>query len=182
MSGDGRLEYLDILVVEGLEPRCEGTAAATAGRIGPRSVAAGWSASRIQSVSASQWANRRRNHIQGRITMRTMTPSERALVKAIVNALPAAQRDLVTADLTRSKIEDVLGDGSRLLFKIEGYDRPPNTGQHAFPIEGTMYDKDGVKLDVTLYADRNDRLFELEIIRWGEGSIIDPDLSSLVTY
>ena len=56
------------------------------------------------------------------------------------------------------------------------------TGQHALPTEATLRDEDGTQLDVILYVDKNDRLFELEIIRWGEGAVIRPDLASLKTY
>jgi hypothetical protein len=114
--------------------------------------------------------------------MRSLTSVERELAEAIINALPQPKADIVRADLARSQVEDTNGDGTLLVFSIEDYDRPEGTGQHAFPVEATLRDEDGTQLDVTLYADKNDRLFELEIIRWGEGSIIRPDLASLRTY
>lgn len=116
------------------------------------------------------------------MNMRPLTPVERKIVGAIIDKLPMVQRVLIDIDVARSKVIDVAGDGSRLEFAIEGYERPLATGQHPFPIEGTMKDSDGADLYVTLYADKNDRLFELEIIRWGGGPLIGPVLSSLSTF
>jgi hypothetical protein len=116
------------------------------------------------------------------VAMRSLTVVERALVEAIIDALPQAQADAVRADLGQSRVEDANGDGSLLVFKIEGYDRPQGTGQHAFPAEAMLQDKDGAQLSVALYTDKNDRLFELEIVRWGDGLIIGPNLASLTTY
>jgi hypothetical protein len=116
------------------------------------------------------------------VVVRSLTAIERVLAEAIIDALPQAQAAAVRVDLGRSRVEDANGDGSLLVFKIEGYDRPQGTGQHAFPVEAMLQDKDGAQLSVALYADKNDRLFELEIIRWGDGSIIGPNLASLTTY
>lgn len=113
--------------------------------------------------------------------MRPLTPTERALVDAIVKALPCAQRRSIEADLEKSQVEDVNGTGSSLVFTIDGYARPLS-GQHAMPVEAELRDDDGAELSVTLYADKNDRLYELEIIRWGDGPIMKPDLSTLVTF
>jgi hypothetical protein len=113
---------------------------------------------------------------------RVLTSVERELAEAIINSLPQPEADVVRKDLARSEVEDTNGDGSILMFSIESYDRPKGTGQHALPTEATLRDEDGTQLDVILYVDKNDRLFELEIIRWGEGAVIRPDLASLKTY
>lgn len=114
--------------------------------------------------------------------MRALTTIEQALVQALVNALPAEQKHRVMADVERSQVDDVLGDGSRLLFTIDGYERPPNLGQHTYPVEGTMVDSDGAQLHMMLYADANNRLLELEIIRWDKERLIHPDLTTLETF
>lgn len=114
--------------------------------------------------------------------MRLLTTNEQALVNALVEALPMDQRSRVRADIERSQVNDVSGDGSRLLFTIEGYERPAGVGQHTYPVEGTMVDSDGAQLHVMLYADANDRLIELEIIRWDQGRLIQPELESLKTF
>lgn len=114
--------------------------------------------------------------------MRPLTDQEQALLEALVDALPANQKVRVRADIELSQVDDVAGDGSRLLFTIEGYDRPPHLGQHTYPVEGTMMDSDGARLHIMLYADANDRLTELEIIRWDNGKVIGPNLASLETF
>ena len=115
--------------------------------------------------------------------MRPLTPVERELANAIIDALPDQTAQAVRVDFARShQVDDENGDGSRLVFDIEGYDRPEDTGQHPLPAEGKLKDDDGTEMTASLYIDRNDRLYELEIIRWGDGPIIQPNLSSLRIY
>jgi hypothetical protein len=46
-------------------------------------------------------------------------------------------------------------------------------------VYATVRDADGEHLSIALYADQNDRLFELEFIRFAEGTLISPDWSTL---
>ena len=85
-------------------------------------------------------------------------------------------------DLTKVAVESATDDGSRVVFEIAGYERPPSRGQHAFEVEGRMGDADGADITVSLYADENDRLYELELVRWDSGKIIDPDWKTLTLY
>jgi hypothetical protein len=110
--------------------------------------------------------------------MRSLSSSEKTVVTTLADALPDQQRASIKADLAKSMVEDVVGDGSRLVFIIDGYDRPEYRGQHAFPIEGIMRDSDKAVLHVALYADENDRLLELEIVRWTGGPVLGPDWNS----
>ena len=70
----------------------------------------------------------------------------------------------------------------RIVFCINGYDRPPYRGQHSFGVEGKVNDSDGQLLMIDLFADQNDRLLELEIVRYADGPIKGPDWASLVLY
>ena len=72
-------------------------------------------------------------------------------------------------------------NSSRLLFVLPGYDRPEYEGQRAYPVEGTMQDEDGAELTVLLYADQNDNLYEMEIVRWAEGSLKAPKWNTFHT-
>jgi hypothetical protein len=45
-----------------------------------------------------------------------------------------------------------------------------------------MRDRDGAELAVDLYADPNNRLLELEIVRYEQGDLIDPDWTTLELY
>lgn len=72
--------------------------------------------------------------------------------------------------------------GSRIVFEIDGYLRPPYRGQHAYKVEGKVLDRDRAEVSVVLYADENNRLLELEFIRWDGGQIIDLDWETLQLY
>ena len=41
-----------------------------------------------------------------------------------------------------------------------------------------MADADGTEISVNLYADENHRIFELELIRWGAGPLLNPNWNS----
>jgi hypothetical protein len=97
---------------------------------------------------------------------------------AIADALSPQQSQTVKADLEKSSVVEAAADGSRFLFNIDGYQRSKYLGQHALPVEGTMSDRDGVDLHVLLHVDENERLFELELVRWAEGPVIEPNWSS----
>jgi hypothetical protein len=51
-------------------------------------------------------------------------------------------------------------------------------GQHAYPTEGRVVEADGAEIDVSLYANENHRLFELELVKRAEGRIVGPDWST----
>jgi len=113
---------------------------------------------------------------------RQLTNAELDVIRLMAEKLrPDRQRRLL-ADLGLATAEAATQDGSRIIFDISGYQRPPYRGQHSFGVEGELLDKDGAKLSLDLYADENDRLLELEIIRWGEGNLIDPDWETLILY
>ena len=68
---------------------------------------------------------------------------------------------------------------SRITFMIAGYERPAYQGQHPFRVEGKVQDRDGSEISVLLYADENGRLLELELVRFDEGEVIEPDWSTM---
>lgn len=113
---------------------------------------------------------------------RPLTETEKNVVRKVAERLESAVQRQLLDDLNRSDVEPETPDGSRLIFHILGYSRPPTSGQHSFGVEGDLRDKDGTKLSFDLYADRNGRLFEFELIRWGEGDLIEPDWSLLKLY
>ena len=89
------------------------------------------------------------------------------------------QRAQLLKDLEDASAELGTADGSRVLFDIAGYERPPYRGQHPFSVEGRMLDSDGNELSVLLYADENDRLLELEFIRWDSCDLLGPRWDTL---
>ena len=118
------------------------------------------------------------HYISGEV-MRDLTSQEKRVIEAFARRLPEGQRKDLLADLSVASVLHVLDDGSRVVFSIAGYKRPPVRGQHAFPVEGRARDLDGAKLSVVLYADENHRLLELELIRFDPGSVRGPDWTTL---
>lgn len=113
---------------------------------------------------------------------RSLTDAEEAVIRRVAEKLPKEQQRRLLDDLAHARAEPATPDGARIVFDISGYQRPPYRGQHSFGVEGELLDKDGEKLSFDLFADGNNRLFELELIRWGEGDLIDPDWSTLKLY
>lgn len=107
--------------------------------------------------------------------MRELTPQERQAIQSLVQGMQPNQRDQLLRDIDSCRVEEATPDGSRLVFHIAGYDRPPYHGQHPYQVEGTMMDNDGAEISVLLHADENDRVLELEFIKWGEEQIVAPD-------
>lgn len=106
--------------------------------------------------------------------MRPLTQEERVLVTKFANRLDESERTQLLEDLKNASVVRVVSGGSRVVFYINGYERPPYHGQHPFGVEGRMLDSDGAELSVLLYADENGRLLELEFIRWDMNDLLGP--------
>jgi hypothetical protein len=104
--------------------------------------------------------------------MRKLTSAEAAAIQSIANSLPATDRDQLLSDMDEAPVRDVTPDGSRVQFFISGYSRPTYRGQHAIGSEGAVEDADGVRVGVLLHADENNRVLELELIKWGDAPIV----------
>ncbi|PKM14197.1 MAG: hypothetical protein CVV12_15255 [Gammaproteobacteria bacterium HGW-Gammaproteobacteria-2] len=113
---------------------------------------------------------------------RPLTEAEKGVIRAVAERLPPDRQRQLLVDLERAAARPATSDSARVCFEIAGYERPPYRGQHSFGVEGELLDKDGAKLAFDLFADENDRLLELELIRWGVGDLIDPDWTSLKLY
>lgn len=120
---------------------------------------------------------------QRRIVRRELTDAEKRVISVIAERLPSGpRREQLLADMTNAVAEDENAEGSRIVFHIRGYQRPPYRGQHSFGVAGALDDSDGVKIALDLYADHNDRLLDLELVRVGSGPIKGPDWNSLVLF
>jgi hypothetical protein len=114
--------------------------------------------------------------------MRPLTSREKDLLRRMADKLRDQERKQLLADLERAVADPLTSDGSRIRFEIAGYQRPPRQGQHLLGVEGKTHDRDGTELTVLLHADENGRLLELEVIRWGQGDLTDPDWNALSLY
>lgn len=111
--------------------------------------------------------------------MRTLTKNEMTLIAGVAQRLDEKRAVQLLADAEVASAEEVVPDASRVIFGISGYQRPIYRGQHSFGIDAKMCDVDGAELSVCLYADENDRLLELEIIRWDSRDLQNPQWSTL---
>ena len=114
--------------------------------------------------------------------MRPISSQERFLITRFAEKLDSATRKQLLLDLESASAEIVVEDGSRIIFNIAGYHRPPYRGQRSFGVEGKMLDKDTTELSLCLYADENGRLLELEFIRWDSNKIISPRWDTLQIF
>jgi hypothetical protein len=113
---------------------------------------------------------------------RALTEAERLVIARIAERLSEDRRNQLLVDMANATAEPAGESGSRIMFDITGYSRPLYKGQHSFGVEGRLLDKDGAKVALDLYADENDRLLELEIIREDLRTVIDPDWNSLTLF
>lgn len=111
--------------------------------------------------------------------MRELTYDETAFISNLAAMLDRPEAERLLTDMRKARAEPVLDDGALVIFDLEGYVRPASTGQHTYPVEGTMRDADGEPVTVLLLADPDDRLFQLEFIRWTGGSLVRPNWASL---
>ncbi|WP_157006715.1 DUF6984 family protein [Luteibacter yeojuensis] len=116
------------------------------------------------------------------IDMRRLTELERKALFALANAVGKDdEREQLMSDLEHCFVEEASPDGSRVVFHIDGYQRPPYRGQDAFrgkdhfPLEGTVKDSDGTDMDMAIYLDKNNRLLEFELVKHAVGPIGKPD-------
>ncbi|WP_420992506.1 DUF6984 family protein [Cupriavidus sp. 30B13] len=116
------------------------------------------------------------------MTMRQLTHEEQMLIMEFARKLEEGARQRLLEDLRSAATTSVAPDGSRVVFEISGYERPPYRGQHPIGVEGRMLDGDGVDLSVLLYADENDHLLELEFIRWDASDLVGPRWDTLTLW
>lgn len=114
--------------------------------------------------------------------MRLLSSEEKVIIELFANKLDQLERVQLLEDLSNSSAETVSSGGSRVIFEIENYQRPPYEGQHLYGAEGRALDDDGTELSVQIYADQNGRLLELEIVRWDFNDIINPKWDTLKVF
>ena len=114
--------------------------------------------------------------------MRNLTSFEKNVLLSFSEKLNDDEKHQFLNDLENACSKSGgIGDPN-IVFEIKGYERPTYSGQSAFPVEGRMLDKDGVEINVIVYADQNGRLLELEFIRWADDEPKDPQIDTLQIY
>lgn len=107
---------------------------------------------------------------------------EYKIVTSFANRLPADLRLQLLHDISSATIARVSEDKSCFIFSLAGYVRPPYEGQKTYGLDGKIMDSDGAELDVMLYCDQNDRLLELEFVRWDDNPVVCPLSDTLKVY
>lgn len=107
--------------------------------------------------------------------MRELSDGERRALVDLSTGMSDDERARFLADIQHCRVSEATADGSRLSFHIPGYERPPYLGQHAYTVGGTVRDCDGAEISVSIYADQNHRLLELELVKWGNAQLVKPD-------
>jgi hypothetical protein len=69
-----------------------------------------------------------------------------------------------------------------IIFNISGYSRPSYEGQRPFAVEALVSDRDAVQITISIYADQNGRLYELEMLRPDQRPVLEPDWGNLTLY
>ena len=107
---------------------------------------------------------------------------ERDLISRYAELLPLAARELILADLQIAQIKECASNRSWITFSMPGYERPIYQGQHPIEVEGKLLDKDGTEVSAILYVDENNRLYELEFVRWDANELIDLQWNTLELF
>lgn len=114
--------------------------------------------------------------------MRALSSRETKVIEDCASLLPSERREKLLVDLRGASVQSEAENGRIVKFKISGYERPLYKGQHSFGTEGRVLDGDGADVWMTLYADENDRLLELEFIRWDGKKIMDLNWETLTLF
>jgi hypothetical protein len=98
--------------------------------------------------------------------IRPLTKEEITLIKLFAEKLNKKQENQIMADMKNATAEIITeAGGSIICFHINGYERPEKGGQDVIA-EGTIKDQGNIPVTILLFTDCNDRLYELEFIRW----------------
>jgi hypothetical protein len=112
-------------------------------------------------------------------SMRSLTKEELMLIKLFSEKLDKDQKAQLLTDVKKACAEVVTEDGGTIIyFHIDGYQRPEYRGQHVIA-EGTIKDFGNIPVTILLHADPNNRLYELEFIRWDEARAQDSKIIKL---
>jgi hypothetical protein len=112
--------------------------------------------------------------------VRLPTSVEKSVIHWFADRVDELRRRQLLSDLEKAQAEVLPTDGGTAVrFHVDGYVRPPYLGERAVPIDAIVLDADGAKLSVVVSEDENGRLYELQLVRYERGPIIEPDWTTL---
>lgn len=113
--------------------------------------------------------------------MRYLTKLEEAALVQMGSLIANAElREQFFIDIAGAMVDEQSPEAARLIFHIAGLRRGPHRGQDTFrgddkfPVEGTVADADGVRIEVYLYQ-VDGRVYELELLRQDAKPLQKPD-------
>lgn len=113
--------------------------------------------------------------------MRDLTDDERRVILALAAGFESGEeRNQLMADIGDCAVEETVPDGSILVFNIVNYVRPQGDEslyrtKDGYRAQGFVKDADGAEMEVLLFKDKNNRLYELEIVRYSDGPVMKPN-------
>lgn len=114
--------------------------------------------------------------------MNKLTPEEIFVIKSFANLCVPQIKEMILKDLEILTIKESAPDRAFIIFDLPGYNRPVCKGQRTYGMDGKLLDKDGAEVLVLLYADENNRMLELEFVRWDSKKIISLQWETLRIY
>jgi hypothetical protein len=111
--------------------------------------------------------------------VRPLTDVEKRVVRWFAEHVGESQRRSLLSDLDQSSAEEIHDEHLTIRFHIDGYPRPSYRGERPLPVDATVSDADGVRLAVILAADEDERLFELQVLRFEPGPVLGPNWATL---
>ena len=113
--------------------------------------------------------------------MRPLNENEIKLIHLIASELPHDAKTRLLTDLARAEVDTSKDIEDIICFRIRDYVRPAYVGQHTYGVDGYLKDSDGAPISALLFADRDDHLLEMELIRLDGEPIINPSWATLVS-
>ena len=111
---------------------------------------------------------------------RPLNANEIRIIKGFAEQVSKEDQRQILCDLAELSVRSATEDGEVIAFEIEGYQRPPYSGQRDLDVDARVLDSDGAVIGIVLYTDQNGRLFELEYIRWDFQNIRDPQWHTFI--
>lgn len=111
--------------------------------------------------------------------VKNISDTERHLIAYVASMLPPDEREDLMRDLDISHVARRSEDMQLVRFEIDGYTRPDYIGQRPYSAEAILKDVDDAELLLIIFKDQNQRLLELEIVRFDGGALQRPVLSTL---
>ncbi len=112
------------------------------------------------------------------IAPRELFEYELEIIKKLISAAPGEHSELL-ADLDNVKVKPINPDGSIVEFLRPNYTWTREIETDMWPVEGHFEDLDGETVHVYLFIDKNNKLFELEFLKYGDSVVQEVNVEQM---